>query len=495
MILCAVSTEHKQALITAIDQAYRLGELVIIQDTATMATDMVVTDTITVLPGWKNEQPPILFPPVAFAPTVCVGILYAVLGNREKAAQLLAIYPPLVEAANLLFCLQQAQPLPVMAIELATDWDYVTLHNRAIALHYGTAQQPIHFEQLAQLYSTALQKAPNDNHKAFTAKHYAVLLTDTGLLQEAETLLSTIGALPLEAPIANDIKNALCHVWMQQLTMPYDTALLEKLKTNLWECLQYYEAHGQTVEAGLVLTDTAHIATIGNSFSEALGYCTRAIAIFEKEQLTELAAQAQLRKAALLQTWAQQGNPQFYRPAMQAYLTAVQVFTREAAPAVFADIQHQLGKIYAEIPDEIKKKGVWAAVSVSSFTEALNFYNKVDYPYEFAMICHSFGNAYTKYPAALHSDNFDKALAWYQEALDVRTVGQYPLERALTLSNYLEASWYVGNKAEFDENRYNDMVAKANEILAISNDAAICAAAQEHLRQLSLLKEAAGSVN
>jgi tetratricopeptide (TPR) repeat protein len=495
MILCAVSTESKQALMAAIDQEYRLGELVVIQDAVTPDTDMVISGSITVLPGWKNEQPPVLFPPVAFSPTVCIGLIYALLGNMEKASELLADYPLLLEATNLLFCIQQAQPLSQMETDALADLDYYASHNRAISFHYGAAQQPIGFEQLAQLYNAALQKAGNDNNKAFTAKHYAVLLTDAGLLQQAETLLEATSVLPLEASAANDIKNALCHVWMQQLTIPYDTALLEKLKTNLWECLQYYEANQQAVEAGLVLTDAAHIATIGNSFSEALGYCTRAIAIFENAELTELAAQAQLRKAALLQTWAQHGNPQFYRSSMQAYLAALQVFTREAAPAAFADIQHQLGKVYAEIPDEIKKKGVWAAVSVSSFTEALNFYNKVDYPYEFAMICHSFGNAYTKYPAALHSDNFDKALAWYREALDVRTPELYPLERVLTLSNYLEASWYVGNKTEFDEDRYNDMVAKATEICSLSNDEAICAAAREHLRQLSQLKQEAGTTN
>jgi tetratricopeptide (TPR) repeat protein len=495
MILCAVSTENKQALMAAIDQEYRLGELVVIQDAVTADSDMVISDTITILPGWKNEQPPILFPPVAFSPSVCIGLIYTLLGNVEKATELLAHNPSLLEAVNLLFCIQQAQPLPVMEVDAFANLDHPALHNRAIALHYGAAQQPIHFEQLAELYNIALQKAGNDNNKAFTARHYSVLLTDAGLLQQAEALLAAAAALSLEARAANDIKNALCHVWMQQLTIPYDTALLEKLKTTLWDCLQYYEAHQQAVEAALVLTDAAHIATISNSFSEALGYCTRAIAIFENAQLSELAAQAQLRKAALLQTWAQQGNPQFYRSSMQAYLAALQVFTREAAPAVFADIQHQLGKVYAEIPDEIKKKGVWAAVSVSSFNEALQFYNKVDYPYEFAMICHSFGNAYTKYPAALHSDNFEKVLAWYQEALDVRTAEQYPLERVLTLSNYLEASWHVGNKAEFDEDRYNDMVAKATEICSLSTDAAICAAAQEHLRQLSLLKQAAGTAN
>lgn len=495
MILCAVSTEYKQAVLAAIDQEYRLDELVHIQDAATKASDIVVTDTITVLPGWKNEQPPILFPPVAFSPSICIGLIYALLGNLEKANTLLAEHPALLQAAQLLYCLQQGQPLPTMEIDITTEAAYTTLHNQAIAYHYGAAQQPVQFNYLQQLYNTALQKATNNNYKAFTAKHYAVLLTDAGLLPQAASLLEETKQLAIEAPAANDIQYALCQVWMQQLAMPYDTALLEKLKTHLWECLQYYEAHEQAVEAGLVLTDAAHIATISNSFSEGLGYCSRAIAIFENAQLSELTAQAQLRKAALLQAWAQQGNPQFYRSSMQAYLAALQVFTRDAAPAVFADIQHQLGKVYAEIPDEIKKKGVWAAVSVSSFTEALNFYNKIDHPYEFAMICHSFGNAYTKYPVALHSDNFDKALAWYQEALDVRTAEQYPLERTLTLSNYLEASWFVGNKAEFDNDRYNDMVAKAKEILVLSKDAAICAAAQEHLVQLSRLKQEAETEN
>jgi tetratricopeptide (TPR) repeat protein len=491
MILCAVSTEQKQAVLAAIDQEYRLGELVTMQELPAETTDMVVSDTITVLPGWKNEQPPILFPTVPFSSAAYIGLVYALLGNGEKTTTLLTDHPQLSEPAQLLFCLQQAQPLPMLEIDVHTIMDYYKLHNRAIALHYGATQQLIDFELLQQLYERALQQAIYNDHKAFTAKHYAVLLTDSGLLQDAEILLEETLALSLTEQAVIDIKNALCHVWMQQLTVPYNPELLEKLKTNLWTCLEYYEAQQQAVLAGLVLTDAAHIATISNSFSEALGYCNRAIDIFETEILEEMAAQAQLRKGALLQAWAQNGNPQFFRAAMQAYQHALKVFTRDAAPAVFADIQHQLGKVYAEIPDEIKKKGVWAAVSVASFTEALNFYNKVDYPYEFATICHSFGTAHTKYPLALHSDNYDKALSWYREALDIRTAVAYPFERVLTLSNYMEASWYAGNKTEFDEDRYNDMVVRANEILLLSNDSAICKQAKEHLGKLEQLKQAA----
>jgi tetratricopeptide (TPR) repeat protein len=260
------------------------------------------------------------------------------------------------------------------------------------------------------------------------------------------------------------------------------------LKTTLWECLEYYELNGRMTEAAMILMDATYIATISESFSEALGYISRAITIIENEQLLELLAQAQFSKGNLLQTWAQNGNPQFYRAAVQSYQAALKTFTKEDYPDIFAEIHHQLGKVYAEIPDEVKKKGVWAAVSVSSFNEALNYYNKIDFPYQFAMICNSMGNAYTKYPAALHTDNFDKALAWYREALDIRTTATYPLERVLTLCNYLEASWFVGNKEEFDEDRFNEMMNVANEIILLSNDEKILNSAKNDIQRLEALK-------
>ena len=171
----------------------------------------------------------------------------------------------------------------------------------------------------------------------------------------------------LPAHVQAALKTSLCHVWMKRLSIPYDEVLLVQLKNTLWECLQYYEAAGMKTEAALVLTDAAYIASISQSFSEALGYINKAIGFFEEEQQAELCAQAQFTRGNILQTWAQNGHPQFFRTAVQAYQQALQVFTKESAPPMFAEIQHQLGKVYAEIPDEVKKKSVWAAVSVSIF--------------------------------------------------------------------------------------------------------------------------------
>ena len=278
----------------------------------------------------------------------------------------------------------------------------------------------------------------------------------------AENILLAAVDYALSDDAKTELKNALVAVWMKKLVVPYDKPLLAHVKNTLWDILQTFEKQGRALETAMTLVDASHIANISDSFAESLGYISRAIDIFRKEEATELLGNAQYRKATLLYTWAKSGNPQFLKGAMDAYQQALKVFNREDTPSVFADIQHHLGVIYSEIPDEIKKKGIWASVSSSSFNEALNFYTEEDYPYEHAMVCNSFGNAMTKYPTAIHSDNYEKALFYYQKALTIRTADKYPIERALTLLNFLEASWQVGSGTkDSDAHRFRDMIAKA----------------------------------
>ena len=201
-------------------------------------------------------------------------------------------------------------------------------------------------------------------------------------------------------------------------------------------------------------------------------------------------ANAQVVRGRLFYDWAQSGNPQFYRNALEAYQQALYIFKKEDSPEVFADIHHQLGVIYAELPDENKKRSIWAALSVTSFNEALDYYNKVDFPYRFGMICNNYANAYTKFPQGGKTDNFEKALNFYEEALSVRHALLYPAERAITLLNYLEASWKAANPGhEFNKERYDDMVAKANEIKTLTNDPQLVIEIDRHLALLEKLEK------
>ncbi len=477
----------------------RLDELVAVRDFLQHLPEpgafslIVRKGAIRQVVDWYNAAPPFLLPEeLPFLPEVLLGLLFARLGNYEKAhAYLAADHPALWLELDFINRLQQG--IAVDPGELISEYsefeEYRLMHNQAVVRHYAAPGETFDADKTAYFYREALLCAPNDEYRAFTVRHFATLLTDLGDLAAAEELLVPAVEYALSEPARTELKNGLAAVRLQRLEVPYDRELLDSVKTLLWEVLQAYEKAGRRVDAALVLVDAAYVANLCNSFAEALGYINRAVEIFREAELPGLLANAQFRKATLLYTWAQNGQPQFFRGAMECYQEALKVFTREAAPAAFAEIHHHLGVIYSEIPDEAQKKSIWAAVSSTSFQEALGFFNRQTYPYEYASICNSYGNALMKYPAAVHSDNHEKALYYFQEALDIRRAETYPVERAITLLNYLEACWYVGNDADaFNEERFRDMNAKAREVKTLIDDPAMLETAERHLEQLALLK-------
>ena len=131
MIHIVTIPEKQQAIEEAIGQEYRLQELVTLGSGGEIA-DIVVTDVIAVTPDWANRRPPVLFPPLSFSPHHLLGIVYALLGNYEKAYPLLAELPEALQAVDLLNRLQQG-------IELSPSSGqdrYSDLHNQAISYHY-----------------------------------------------------------------------------------------------------------------------------------------------------------------------------------------------------------------------------------------------------------------------------------------------------------------------------------------------------------------------
>ncbi|PHN03820.1 tetratricopeptide repeat protein [Flavilitoribacter nigricans] len=484
----------------------RLDELVSVhhslESAPTDRADSLVVDArgISQPIDWANLAPPYLLPQgIPLSPATLLGLIFSKLDNGEKAWHYLKTHPSLIFETGLASRLQYGYEIDLSELtDLKDTADPVTpfeqyrrIHNIAIVGHYGYLQSGIQIETLKAYYQQALADAPNAAYRAYSLQHYAGFLLDGEDARSAEALLLEQLEQDLPEAARISLKRMLTDAWMKQLTVPYDQDLLHRLKQTLWEVLQYNEQHDRRAETGLLLIDAAHIANISESFSEALGYISRAIGIFESEELEELAGQAHLRKGTLLYTWAQQGNPQFYKPAIESYQQALKVFRQEETPDVFADIHHNLAVLYSEMPADSKKKGIWAGVASASFQEALQYYTKDFFPYEYGMICNNYGNALTKFPQAIHSDNYEKALFYYQEALQVRTAA-YPYERAITLLNYLEASWKVSNDTDdFNEKRFRDMVAKAQEVKQLVGEADMIREADKHLELLEQLKTAA----
>lgn len=484
-----------------IDAEFRLNEVVSVKKMTEINdnTDhnyLIVKENGIYLPiDWNNESPPFLLPyPVLFTPNNLLAVVYTKLDNYEMAYPKAEENPLLLRDIDLLNCIQQgvsvAIPTTPEAFNSAFE-EYRFWHNTAIMAHYADLTHFVHYSLTRRYYERAFDLAPNDEFRAFTGKHWATLLLDADELTQADQLLANCVAFAISDEAKYELMSVQYGVWLKQLVVPYDAALLEKIKNTLWEVLQYYERQQNHLQTALLLIDASQVANLSNSFAESLGYISRAIQLLDDEAIPELLANAQYRKGTLLFTWASNGNPQFYRPAMEAYQQALRVFNKETTPEVFAEIQHHLGVIYSEVPDEIKVKSVWAAVSVSSFKEALSYFTRETNPYEHARVCNNYANALTKYPEARLADNYGKALVFYRQALEIRTADEYPYERALTILNFLEAAWQVSVPDEAQQRQlFEEMNERALEIKNLTTDPKLTVEANNHLLKMIELKTA-----
>lgn len=500
ILLYTANQATNQLLRDIIATQPRLDELVSFRDALeerplpTGAAIMINAQGICFPLDWHNFQPPYLLPEYTlFQDEILLAFVYFKLGNAEMAFRLLQPHGAI--RAELAFIHQlkngfETDPA-TLTVETYQDFDdYRLMHNHAVVRHYGMPASPEADEKIHYYYNAAMDAAPNDEYQAFSARHYVSFLIDQQAFALAQKIAEDTLSLDISADAAVELQYLLCQLWLAQLTAPYDASLVEKIKTTLWSVLQAYEKADRKAETAMLLEDACHIANISESFAEALGYITRAIKIYEEELLEELLYNAHYKKGQLLFTWAKKGQTQFFRAAIESYQQAVRYFTKEEYPEIYADIQHYLGVIYAEIPDEVKKKSIWAAVSYAAFTEALAIFSKETMPYQYALVCNSLGNALMKYPAAIHSDNYEKALFYYNEALEIRTPQHYPVERSLSLLNYLEASWNADNATnEQNPERYADMWQKAEEVIALNATPQLAEEAREHIQKLLKLKE------
>lgn len=500
MLTIYAATKYHEQLTTIIQSEDRLEELIRIVDyleekPIPNALNLVVKDdAIFPMLDWYDVMPPyLLAEQLELRPEYLLALLYSRLNNYERVYHFLAgTDPTLNHELDIYNRLQHG--LTIDANDLPSSLEhfdeYRLMHNHAVIRHYGAEEA--NTERTQYYYLQALETAPTGEYRAYTARQFGMLLIDLGEVEDAIRVLR-VGLASAESKAGKiALKYLLCQARLTLVGPTSNPADLEEIKQDLWEVLQSFESQGRKLDTAMVLLDAGTICHHDKSWSEGLAYLSRAISLFEAEEnATLLAADAHLRKGSLLFSWAQNDNPQFYRKAAEALQKAARGFTKEKAPLIYADIQQRLGLIYAEIPDETKKKGMWAAVSSTAFQEALSILSKTEHPDLYAMVCNHYGNALIKYPEAKLTDNVEKALYFHQEALELRPADTRPLERSLTLLNYLEGQWFLGMPEDsFDENRFTDMMGMAKEVIAISPDPKLVKEAEQHIEKLNQLKAA-----
>jgi len=454
--------------------------------------DLCVRDgRIELMPDRKGNTPPYLMPLVDLSQEALRGYVALRVGDYAGAMEWLGGHEELLPHVVAYGAIAMVTAIDVEVYEQVAraeaydrDGVYYAAHNAAILRHYLMWEDEQARQEADVLFRRALEHAPQRSMYAFTLRQYAAFLTDAGAADRAEQILRALEGEDLDELGQYDLHHALLQVRMAQLVAPYDDFLIGEIKSLLRTCLAWEEQLGNTVRQGMLLTDAAHVALLIDHYSEALSYINRALKIFQSEGIEEFYAEALRKKGEILYSWAQSGQSQFYKPALECYKEALKYFPKDRAPYAYADIQHHLGIIYAEMPVEEKKRGIMAGLSMAAFHEALEVFTPSDFPYEYAAVCTHMGNALCRFPQPLHSDNYKKALEYYEKALAIRTEAM-PMERALTLLNYLEAFWHMRpENGSMDRRRWEDLRSKAEEILQLVDDEHLCEEARRHLRQL-----------
>ena len=488
--MITILTTTKQDFVNdCLNSVDRLSELVSVGDSdaeRTNTTIKVENDSLIPVIDWNDTEFPYIFPTLTLIKNNLLAIVFYKLGNMQKAFEFLsesdALYQHLLIIANLQF----GYPITKEQIEFLKE---TSEHNLAIAYNFGTVDENIDINTLQTIYEDAIKNGVLNEHKLFSAKHYVNLLLDKDLFTDAEKLIRSV----LERASTKEEKNAmnalLATSLISQIKIPYNADTLNEIASLQTECISFYEKNDLKVNAGLVLINASEIANFQNGFIKSKDFVNKAILYFKEANIPEFLGEATLQKAILLYTWSKNGSPQYYKPAINTFQNALKVFKRDTHPQKFADIHHNLALIYSEIMVSDQEKPIWTAFCASSFKEALQFYTKEEFPYQYAMVSHNYATALMGFPEAKLHNNLDKAFKMFEDALQIRTAKNYPFERALTLLNQLELYWLIHNEDASDENKkYNEMLAKTNEIFTLIDDKTLLDKANEQLKQLKNLK-------
>ncbi|MEL7159940.1 MAG: hypothetical protein AAFN92_04220 [Bacteroidota bacterium] len=289
MLTIYAPTKYHADLATVIAREKRLGELVRVVDyleekPVPSALNLVVRDdAIFPLLDWHDVLPPyLLTEKLELTPDYLLALLFARLNNYERVYHYLAdLDPTLNHELDVYNRLQHG--LTIDPSDLASSLDhydeYRLMHNHAVVRHYG-AEEADH-EQTKYYYLQALETAPTGEHRAYSARQFGMLLIDLGELDDAVRVLQ-VGFASAESPEGETaLRHALVQARMQTLSVPYDQEVLTTVKADLWQVLATYEQQDRPLETALVLLDAGTICHYDESWSEGLGYLSRAITLLD----------------------------------------------------------------------------------------------------------------------------------------------------------------------------------------------------------------------
>ncbi len=259
-------------------------------------------------------------------------------------------------------------------------------------------------------------------------------------------------------------------------------------KESLWNAVEALKDKPRLRPHRASLLETAaHFALSEGSYSEALGYLNEALAIVETLDEPTWTHSLLARKGEVLLAWAQiGGQAQFYDQALKVFQQVAHQIDPSQTPELYAEIQQQIGTIFTHKPVDEKKRGIMAGMAEAAFQEALEVAQQHQLEQLYARICNNYGNALQHFPDSRFTDKYEKALFFYQQALDRRPASQFPTERAYLLANYIQAALQMRH---LDADQLDELRRHADEMQRLSDAPELRQLARSTLQLVEQMKK------
>ncbi|MUG94180.1 CHAT domain-containing protein [Scytonema sp. UIC 10036] len=196
----------------------------------------------------------------------------------------------------------------------------------------------------------------------------------------------------------------------------------------------------------------ANLEKLNDNFARLLqNWATKTLSQVEPEQGEKIAVVIG-EFSTFIQVFSEGDREVNVEIAITGYQSIARIFTREAFPNRWAQLQQNLGVAYFNRIRGNKEENL--EIAINFFRSALEVYTRQAFAKEWADIQNNLGAAYLRRICGDKEENIEMAIWYFKAALEVRTYQEFPREWAETQENLGEAYY-----ARIKEARANNLEA------------------------------------
>lgn len=436
---------------------------------------IVIDEFITPMPHWLGKRPPYVLPQCQYTQKNLWLLLKFLVEDDPLWLQNEDSAQPVTQMLSLINHLIRDKTIPHQLIQsLDHQSEYVRLYTKGLISYLNPADDRYDPDTIVLNYIQAVRATDQPLLCLYILFQCVEFLEEIGEIDFIKNLLSEYTEMISTSPRIVRSLFELKIIRADYITISTSGNFIDisSYTSKLEEIISVFEDCELDHYLGLAYTYSCEWHLYAEDYGNALRQVNATLKLYSKLGNEYLMASTSLIKATVLYRWSKSGQPQYYKPAINASQNALKVFKSNTYPIEYGEVQRLIAVIYAEMPNENKaEKNIWSAFSASAYEEALKIFTPDKFAYEYSSVCSNYGTSLIQYPESKTRNNLKRAEIMFEQALKIRTAETLPIERALTLLSKIELLWKLHNEnPETERQRLTTMRETIEEIKELISD-------------------------